>query len=68
MALKHRICVEVSFGSEIQRDVSLRVLREYLEAFKTSVESAHKRNEVIISERELSDAEKIWSGTDDSEA
>ena len=39
MTLKHRICVEVSFGSEIQRDVSLRVLNMHLDAFKSIVES-----------------------------
>lgn len=62
MALKHRVCVEASFGSEIQRDVSLRVLREYLDAWKMNVESSHKKNEVIISERELSDTEPVRSG------
>jgi hypothetical protein len=55
MALKHRISVEASFGSEIQRDVSLRVLREFLEAWRLNVESAHKKNEIIISEHEIDD-------------
>jgi len=59
MALKHQTCVEVSFGSEIQRDVSLRVLQEYLEVFRTSVDWAQRRNEVIISEREPEDAEQF---------
>jgi hypothetical protein len=56
MSLKFRICVEASFGSEIQRDVSLRVLREYLEAWKASAEASHKKNEIIISEHEIADA------------
>lgn len=59
MALKYRINIEASFGSEIQRDVSMRVILQYLEAWKMTVESSHKKNEVIISERELSDTEPV---------
>ncbi len=40
------ITITASFGSEIQRDVSMKVLREFLEAWRRNVESAHKRNRI----------------------
>jgi hypothetical protein len=49
----YRISIEAEFGSDIQRDVSLRVLREYLTGWEQSVVSAHKKNKVIISEHEI---------------
>jgi hypothetical protein len=53
-ALIHRVIVEAKFGSAHQRDVAMRVIREYLEAWKVSVEERHRKNEVIIAEHELS--------------
>ena len=43
MAMKYRISIEVSFGSEIQRDVAMRVLRQFLVVWEANVESAHKK-------------------------
>ncbi len=40
--------VEAVFGSDIQHDVSMKVLREFLEAWKMNVESAHKKNRITI--------------------
>jgi hypothetical protein len=50
--LKSTVTIEVSFGSEIQRDVSMKVLRQLLEAWKTNLIAAHQRNKVMIPERE----------------
>ena len=50
----YRISIEVEFGSDIQRDVSLRVLREHLAGWEQCVISGHKKNSVIISEHEVS--------------
>jgi hypothetical protein len=44
------VTIDVTFGSDIQRDVSLRVLNHFLAAWKDNVESAHKRNSVTIEE------------------
>lgn len=52
--LIYRISIEAEFGSDIQRDVSMRVLREHLAGWEQCVVSAHKKNTVIISEREIS--------------
>jgi hypothetical protein len=45
-----RITIEARFGSDIQRDVSMRVLKEFLTAWKANVESAHKKNNITINE------------------
>lgn len=42
--------IDATFGSEIQRDVSMNVLKEFLQAWKTNVEEANKKNRVVISE------------------
>ena len=42
------VTIEATFGSEIQRDVTVKVLREFLDAWKQNVESNHKRNRVRI--------------------
>ena len=42
--------IDATFGSEIQRDVSMKVLQEFLRAWKTNVEEAHKRNKVVVSD------------------
>jgi hypothetical protein len=44
----HRITIDARFGSDIQRDVSLKVLKEFLGAWKANVESAHKKNNITI--------------------
>jgi len=46
------ITIEATFGSEIQRDVSVKVLKEFLEAWTQNVESSHKKNKVTISLKE----------------
>lgn len=48
LGLNHVIRIEAAFGSEIQRDVSMKILREFLEAWQTNVQSAHKKNRVTI--------------------
>ena len=45
-----RITIEARFGSDIKRDVSLKVLRDFLQAWKANVESAHKKNTITITE------------------
>jgi hypothetical protein len=51
--LQHFVTIEATFASDIQRDVSLRVLVEFLEAWRTNVGSAHRRNKITIAyERE----------------
>ena len=40
--------VEALFASDIQRDVSLRVLTQFLDAWKENVECAHAKNKVTI--------------------
>ena len=42
--LSATVTIEATFGSDIQRDVFLRVLREFLDAWKQNVESAHQTN------------------------
>jgi hypothetical protein len=46
--LSATVTIEATFGSEIQRDVSVKVLREFLDAWKQNVESSHKRNRIRI--------------------
>lgn len=41
--------IQAVFGSDIQHDVSMKVLTEFLEAWKKNVESAHKKNKSVIS-------------------
>lgn len=48
LSLNHLVRIEAAFGSDIQRDVSMKILREFLEAWKTNVQSAHKKNRVTI--------------------
>jgi hypothetical protein len=51
--LQHFVTIEAAFASDIQRDVSLRVLVKFVEAWRTNVESAHRRNKITIAyERE----------------
>ena len=46
--LSRTITIEATFGSEIQRDVAMRVLRQFLSAWRENVESAHKEKKVAI--------------------
>jgi hypothetical protein len=48
MNLDQTITIHTVFGSEIQRDVSMKVLLEFLRAWQQTVESAHKKNKVMI--------------------
>ena len=48
--LPHSINIKMAFASEIQRDVALRVLRQFLYAWKENVDNAHKENEITITE------------------
>lgn len=42
------ITIECRFGSEYQRDVAMRLLREILTAWKDTAESTHKENRITI--------------------
>jgi hypothetical protein len=42
------VSIEASFGSDMQRDVAMRVLREFLDEWKTYTEERHKRTQIII--------------------
>ncbi|HKE24296.1 MAG TPA: hypothetical protein VKB88_18165 [Bryobacteraceae bacterium] len=46
------IMIEATFGSEIQRDVSLKVLKQFLGAWTQNVQAAHKNNRVTITVKE----------------
>jgi hypothetical protein len=48
LSLIRLVRIEAAFGSDTQHDVSMKVLREFLEAWKMNVESAHKKNRVTI--------------------
>jgi hypothetical protein len=48
LRLMRLVKVEAAFGSDIQHDVSMKVLRDFLEAWKMNVESAHKKNKIAI--------------------
>ena len=40
--------IEAVFGNDIQHDVSMKVLTQFLEAWKQNVEAAHKKNKISI--------------------
>jgi len=42
------VSIDASFIGPIQRNVSVRILREFLAAWKKNVESANARNKVVI--------------------
>jgi hypothetical protein len=48
VSLIRLVKIKASFGSDIQHDVCMKILREFLEAWKMNVESAHKKNRVTI--------------------
>ena len=47
--LNRLVRIEAAFASDVQHDVSMRVLTEFLEAWKKNVEAANKKNAVSIS-------------------
>jgi len=42
------VSIAASFGSDMQRDVAMRVLREFLDEWKTYTEEQHKRTRISI--------------------
>jgi hypothetical protein len=46
--LHHLVTIDAWFGSRIQRDVAMKVLGEFLNAWKVNVESSHKKNKVTV--------------------
>jgi len=46
------IIIDATFGSEIQRSVSMKVMKEFLAAWAQNVTAAHKRNRVITTIKE----------------
>ena len=50
--LRVSIMIDATFGSEIQRDVSLKVLKQFLEAWTENVRTAHKKNKVTLTVHE----------------
>ena len=42
------ITIEAQFGSEFQRDVAMRALKQLLDTWKQTVEATHKQNKIII--------------------
>ena len=53
------IMIDATFGSEIQRDVSLKVLKQFLEAWTENVKSAHKKNRVTVTVHEEQSSDLI---------
>jgi hypothetical protein len=52
--LRQSVMIEASFGSEIQCTVAMRLLDQFLAAWKEATESHHKKNSIrIIQEREF---------------
>jgi hypothetical protein len=52
MTFTHTITIVATFGSDIQHDVSMRVIKEYLEAWRANVLAGHSRNKVTITYEE----------------
>ena len=48
--LKETVTIQMTFGSEIQRAVSLKTLRQLLREWQKTVEDAHKKNNITITE------------------
>jgi len=46
--LNRLVRIEAEFASDVQHDVSMKVLTEFLEAWKNNVEAANKKNTVSI--------------------
>lgn len=50
--LQVSITIEATFGSEIQRDVSVKVLKQFLAAWTQNVEASHKKKKVTTTVKE----------------
>lgn len=48
--LGQRITINALFASKIQQDVAMRLLRQFLGAWRKNVEAADKGNQVTITE------------------
>jgi len=46
------IVIDATFGSEIQRDVSIKVIKQFIRAWMENVKSAHKKNQVTVTVNE----------------
>jgi hypothetical protein len=42
------VTIDAVFGSDIQRDVSMKLLRALLNAWKQNVETGHTKNKVAV--------------------
>jgi hypothetical protein len=52
-SLRRSVTIDASFGSEMQRTVAMRLLDQFLVAWKEAAESHHKNNSIrIIQENE----------------
>jgi hypothetical protein len=40
--------IETAFGSDVQQGVAMRVLEDFLTAWKNNVEASHEKNMVVI--------------------
>ena len=51
--LRQSVTIDARFGSELQRTVAMRLLDQFLAAWKEAAESRHKKNSIrIIQESE----------------
>jgi len=46
--LHYSVAIDAMFGSEMQRTVAMRLLDQFLTAWKEAVESHHKKNSIKI--------------------
>ena len=46
--LRHSVTIDAMFGSEMQRTVAMRLLDQFLAAWKEAAESHHKKNSIRI--------------------
>ena len=46
--MHHSVTIDARFGSEIQRIVAMRLLDQFLAAWKEATESHHKKNSIRI--------------------
>jgi hypothetical protein len=44
------VTIHANFGSDVQQSVGMRVLLQFLEAWKENIENAHKKNKVTITQ------------------
>jgi hypothetical protein len=50
--IEEAITIRATFGSAIQREVSMRVLQQFLKVWQHNVEAAHRKNKVTITREE----------------